>query len=476
MGIIVNDPCQNSMDMLTTRCSRWLKEKHNILKPVFIDDKSYFLNGFPAEDIIDIVFFGSHLEKVLRSGNWNNRNYRCWVLSQSVKNMFTEVYGFGAEQVSVIPRYELFPIQNKFRRKINKQDKYSLVYSGRISPIKNIELLIFTYYFFIQQLKSVPPLYLIGPFDSEVLPGDKKRNGNYKECLIELINILNLDKNIIILKEMNPDQWIDHKKFINPILINFSTFLHEDFGVSVAQAQQHNWPIIYSEWGGHIDLMGDKLMPIPFELFENCHAHLILGYAYRLSQYCRKNLQFDSKISSLHSSGALPKIISQEELNKLRLTFYKKFSPQISLVEEYRHYEFFKTTKGFKYKKLLTKNFSQRTANVQYVTLIIDNINDRNLANLIISNCQINESIQVLQANELINQTGYSKLLTSNKIYILSSNKDFKDKLSNNLIRLGLDSSNILDGEKLKNENISAELQLKINNYFFSLIKSSIVE
>ena len=44
-----------------------------------------------------------------------------------------------------------------------------------------------------------------------------------------------------------------------PVLVNFSTSPSEDFGVSVAQAQENGMGLVLSEWGAHLDVRGEDV-------------------------------------------------------------------------------------------------------------------------------------------------------------------------------------------------------------------------
>jgi len=44
--------------------------------------------------------------------------------------------------------------------------------------------------------------------------------------------------------------------------VNFSTYFCEDFGVSLAQAQELGWPAVLSDWGGHSDAMIENVYKI----------------------------------------------------------------------------------------------------------------------------------------------------------------------------------------------------------------------
>lgn len=461
---IKEDPCQRSMDMLSQRCKLWLQEKFQIKDPVFIDDNSYFLGGFPDHEIVDIVFFGSHLEKFLRSGNWNQKQYRFWVLSTSVRKMFVEVYGFDKNQISLIPRYQLFPVKEIQEKTdhlfMEQQAAIDFVYSGRLSPTKNIELIITSYALFKENLSLPSKLYLIGKFDNEVLPGAKEINQPYQLALTDLVKQLNIEQDVLFLDAKSPDNWIKHEKFKNPILINFSTYVHEDFGVSVAQAQSAGWPCMISQWGGHLDLSGIKFMPLPYELFQNYHPFFLIGYAKRIAQYISDNFNFHS-IKRDQAQTDLPKVVSLELIDNLRRKFNKKFGPEISLVEEYRHYDFFKTAKGYDYKILLAKYFGKKSDSSQIYTIIFDSSLEFDFINSIISGLQSCGIVDIIQLKELPKLLETERIKKSGEIIILGSDLIIEKAIQHSLIRYGIAQEKIITKKDLlKDPKVVAMLKL----------------
>jgi glycosyltransferase involved in cell wall biosynthesis len=432
MGI-KEDPCHRSMDLLKQLTSKWLESNFQITEPVFIDDNSFFLHGFPDNEIIDIVFFGSHLEKLLRSGNWKKEKFRFWVLSQAVKNIFVEVYGFKEEQVSLIPRYQLFPHGNDHEI----GNTYDFIYSGRISPTKNIELLITSFSEIHTNLEKDSKLFIIGHFDNEVLPGAKELPCEYEKALRDLVTNLNFCEKIIFLPAKEPGTWMNNPQFKNPVLINFSNYLHEDFGVSVAQAQSKGWPIVASSWGGHLDLTGSKIFHLPYELFENYHTFFLTGFSLRIASYFDLFFKLDN-VNNNEYSVTLPALTSIKEIDVLRKKLFDNFSPHLSLVEEYRHYDFFKTIKGKEYLDLLSKHFAKKSQYTKSSIIIIENQSAIPLANSIISTIELNHSVEVIQLGEIRSHLGYQRLKKSDRIYLIC-----KDTLSEAVLRKDLEKNGV---------------------------------
>jgi glycosyltransferase involved in cell wall biosynthesis len=429
---IKEDPCHRSMDLLKQLTSSWLETHFQISSPVFIDDNSYFLNGFPDTEIVDIVFFGSHLEKFLRSGNWKKDQYRFWVMSQAVKNIFTNVYGFSEEQVALIPRYDLFPLGPD----INHGNTYDFVYSGRISPTKNIELLITSFSKFHQSLSKPAKLFIIGHSDNEVLPGAKELDCNYKDALIDLVSRLKMNDHISFLPAQDSKSWIEEKSFKNPIIISFSNFLHEDYGVSIAQAQSKGWPTIISGWGGHLDVAGSNIMTLPYEYLENYHAFFLTGYSLRIANYFKNHFSF-KEIPCTQNRPSLPKTISLAEIDTQRRSMFEAFAPNLGLVEEYRHYDFFKTIKGKVYLNLLAKHFAKKSGSKK-TTILIESQSPLSLVNDLISKVPMGESIEVIQIGELQRHLGYDYLSQSTSIYVIA-----KDQISYALTQKNIEKSGI---------------------------------
>lgn len=463
------DPCQRSINTLKKACTTWLLETHQIENPVFLDDEEFLINGLPNYEIVDVVFFGSFLEKFLRSGNWNRQKFRFWVLSDAVKNLFTDLFGLAENQVSVIPRYELFPLKKADQtEKINWWER-DFVYSGRISPCKNIELMISTFALLKKEHQLKTKLYIIGPHDDEVMPGSKEMDFSYKSLVEDLKNKYQIQDALIFLDPESPEQWMNHSAFTNPLLINFSTFLHEDFGVSVAQAQASGWACLVSGWGGHIDLKGDNVFTIPYQLFHHYRPEFMVGFARLLAKNIPKIFEQTDFDNYQKEENKLPATLDISTIHQKRLDFVEAYRP--FLIEDYRHYEYLKTFHGHLFKRKLIEGFSRTTPEFSFEnhTLILDNRKEATsalptimtFANEFIFQKENELKFEILQGNEVASKLGMNVLLKSQKIFIASADKNYIDSILEKLKSMGIDENHIIAG--LEELPVSFETQQMIN-------------
>src|SRR5262249_55975023 len=151
--------------------------------------------------------------------------------------------------IGVIPRYELFPAAKEQRAFPRAGAPFTLVFGGRISPSKNVETLLETVSYLQTAHEVSVRLALFGRFDEAPEVRD------YRARIRRLIKTTPFTDRPRLVEGLGPDQWY-RGSFETPILVSLSTFLSEDFGVSVAQAQARGWPCLLSDWGGHRDVRG----------------------------------------------------------------------------------------------------------------------------------------------------------------------------------------------------------------------------
>jgi glycosyltransferase involved in cell wall biosynthesis len=263
------DLCQPSIDILRDRCIDWFKRK-GIGGPVHFPDRDELLFGEETREIVNVVFFGSFLKRFLESANWTPRKYRFWVLCESTRDVLTQLMGVPARQVGVIPRYELYPTGALHREFPKAGEPFTLVFAGRISPTKNIEALVRTVSF-LQTDHHIPVrLALFGRFDNELHvdrnpPPDAEVFSDYEARIRDTIADCEWNEKPRLIQDCGPEEWY-RRKLENPVLISLSTFLGEDFGVSIAQAQGLGWPCLLSDWGAHREVRGPGVRRVPASL------------------------------------------------------------------------------------------------------------------------------------------------------------------------------------------------------------------
>lgn len=135
-----------------------------------------------------------------------------------------------------------------------KDDELIFVYTGRLSRQKRIHLLINT---FVEVCKNNPQkkfkLYLYGQTDhlGDNFLGKWEVEGEYFRKIHKLYSSLPLEiKNRIEFKGHLPNKELKAVYNACDYLVNLSVHNDEDFGMSVAEAQNCGLPAILSDWGG----------------------------------------------------------------------------------------------------------------------------------------------------------------------------------------------------------------------------------
>lgn len=322
------DLCFTSLDLLQNKCLQWFKDKQIEGSVHFPDVTGVVVDGDP-DQITNVVFFGRFLTAFAESGNWVTQRVRLWVLCESVREVLVQMLGVPRDSVSVIPRYELFGASKSVRPFPKMSEKFTIVFGGRISPTKNIELLIKTAFFLQTELGVDVKLALIGPFDSEPLPDrDPQPLLNYQAVLEQAIQELPWRDPPKVLPKTDPDQWL-RREFINPVFASFSSFISEDFGVSVAQAQEQGWPTLLSDWGAHRDVRGTNVVKIPSELVGHSHepSELITVRARQIAYILKRDDLSEASSGQKESQAdsiVFPRVLELNEVDQIRRNFIKR--------------------------------------------------------------------------------------------------------------------------------------------------------
>jgi glycosyltransferase involved in cell wall biosynthesis len=204
----------------------------------------------------NLVLQGGVLAQLANCQSWPVRNMRLWVLSQAMKNLLITIYGLEEREIGVIPRYTLFPLRAQFC--YSKHAPLNFIYAGRITPEKGVLHLLH----FVSRLQMTTALdaslTLCGDLMSTAPPNSSWSSiskAEWGRTVSQTLQQLPWKKKPQIVSGLGPTEWINLKRK-NPIYINFSQSTHEDFGVSLAQAQALGWPAVLSSWGAHLDTIG----------------------------------------------------------------------------------------------------------------------------------------------------------------------------------------------------------------------------
>ena len=339
------DRCQTSITVLADRIRSHLLECHQIENPWFVDDSTQFFQS--SEDCVDIVFFGGFLKRFLESGNWNFSSFRFWVLSESVAKVLSKTIGLPLEKINILPRQLIHPPRPEFRNIGKLGGSETLVYAGRLSPEKNISLLIWTFHYLQKEHFPDLKLKLFGSFDNSA-PFDLGRmlDRDYQREIEELVAELEWTTAPEFCGHLAPDEWIECE-ISDPIYISLSTFIQEDYGVSLAQAQEKGWPSIVTNWGGQADLYyGAQILLAPLlagNEYEPQALRKARGYRYSqliASSTFEKNILKDGGLKTPAAT------LTRSELEKVRLEFVERYDPEIQLAFQGKLADFADTPKG----------------------------------------------------------------------------------------------------------------------------------
>lgn len=266
------DICQTSLDILEAKCSDWFARNfpgEKCWMPDVADAPPQSTSG----EVVHVILAGGFLRRFLESGNWNLDKIKLWALSHATKRVLSQVLGIPSDLVGVIPRTELFPapiradaVSDPFPGPPLSPtfDGETWVFAGRLSPTKNLEMLIYTVWFLQTEYGRNLRLELIGDFDDQAHPDDGVfPRPKYKPAIEALIAGLNWKIPPVIRPKTTSNAWLeaDHQ---SPRFVSFSTFISEDFGVALAQAQAAGWPTLTSDWGGHAEAWGLSDIKFPW--------------------------------------------------------------------------------------------------------------------------------------------------------------------------------------------------------------------
>jgi hypothetical protein len=260
------DICYTSLDFLKKRCSPLVTSALNSSE--LGSDCTWFpdLNAsVPTGEIVNCVLTGNFIKRLLESDRWPAVDYRFWVLSERTKDVLVNLALFEKEEVEVFPRNSIVPF-SKENRELNLGQKINFIVSGRVSPTKNIESIILTTFYLQKKFKMDCQLHIVGRSDNLVHP-DRGRvsTEDYSSKILQLSASLDWIQPVIFYEEMNEIQWLD-LDIPNKVIVSHSTFICEDFNVSLAQAQNRGWPSLISSFGANTEAMPVNALEFPWTM------------------------------------------------------------------------------------------------------------------------------------------------------------------------------------------------------------------
>lgn len=341
------DICQPSMSLIKERAGNYLQEKFEISSLWVPDEDTQYL---PYAPIQDVLLMGGFLNRFIETGNWTDTKYRLWVCSRAAKAVLTQLLGFCDSEISVLPRYKLFP--KGLPKQISlAQKEINFVYAGRISPSKNIECLLRTVCDLQNRYDLVINLHMFGGFDNFVSP-DRGRwePFSYEDRIRSVTEQLPWRIKPIFHGRTNTQEWTQ-ANIDNPLYINFSTFIFEDFSVALAQAQEQGWPFVVSNWGGFQDQQQQNGIMIPWQMIGRTdeNSDLIQLKSEVLSKYLHFHLS-QKAFSTNHcideiEDSTSPITVDTNRLDSLRRRFLSSLGPDSYLLTK-ENLDYFADTKS----------------------------------------------------------------------------------------------------------------------------------
>lgn len=432
---------QLSIDFLTQQIKGVLAKKFGIETPWFPDSPQWY-KSLPKSDEgspIDIVLYGSFVQRFFETGNLIGDNYRFWVLSNQVKKVLTELLGMPEDSITVIPRSEICP---PGQAKEIQNDSFDLVFSGRISPVKNIEFyLLFNYFLQKDHQVNCRPV-LFGNFDNithdqhgRQLPKD------YQHFIQELSKGLDWNTKPKFMGLYPSDEWVKHKELNHPVFSSFSTYSKEDFGVSFGQAEMEGWPALVSGWGGHLDSICSNVLKVPMTRLAESTDELpiIEGKARALARDFVLNKSMfllETKIENFQ----LPAPLSLTQLDQIRRKAITKWGIDTLYISRQMSEHFADTKNGMMFYNEFKNVFGHHPTTTKNVLLLHDynlHLYEKKPESFI----KINElaykssgekcHLDVIMSRDIGNKSTLKKLIQAENIYLLSKNESSKLLIKN---------------------------------------------
>lgn len=337
------------------------------------------LQGFESE-IYDCVLTGNFIKRFLEIKKWPDSRYRFWVLSEKVKNVLVRLLQFEEDEVQVLPRNLIIPAKKNFNR-IDLSKTINFIFAGRLSPTKNLESLILTTYYLQKNYSLNCQLHLIGPEDNIPHPDRGLfHHSDYLTGMKSLVNSLDWSLPPVFYKKMSADEWLE-LKLNNQVLLNHSTFICEDFNVSLAQAQNKGWPSIISSFGANNDVSEYSSIVFPWMMIGRSDEtiELIQIKSKLLADYIAVRLKEINQLTSDSRPNQflneLPKTVSYKKLQSVHQILNKQFELENSQQDSFELAHLSFAGKGQKFFSSYRETFGQLDYS-DSVTFIVNDFNE----------------------------------------------------------------------------------------------------
>ncbi len=421
---IYEDLCYKSIEALEARVKDFLSNNYGIKKPWIVDSIEGSRNYEQPEEFVDIVFFGSFLQRFFESGNWVSHSVRFWVLCNSVKRVLVEDIGIPDEAINVIPRYALYPKADNIAVFPRKNEEISFVYAGRISESKNIEALVYITYYLQKNFAMKIKLYLIGNADNvSSIYSLKEDQFNFEKRLFELMGNLDWLIQPEVISEVEQGEW-RKMKFANKLYVSFSTYNCEDYGVSVAEAQEHGWPCLLSNWGGYKEVEGSHVLKVPSSyLIESSGEQIALKYRCRYAaswiykNWENRSIIKDDKAKVKNNEVYLP----IKKIDKIRKKFIEKYGTPTLYLARGQANKFYADKNGRKFFESFQAKFGSGEKTSPKIFIIINDMSEKisyakDAVEKIMNDNTAMEDVEFIKLNELMWKNNIIKFKFAEKI------------------------------------------------------------
>ena len=145
-------------------------------------------------------------------------------------------------------------------------------------------------------------------------------------------------------------------------MVNFSTFICEDYGVAVAQAQEAGIPMILSRWGGHCDVEASNVLWVEiYEIAESLSSNeiIILKAQNIVGKFLTNQLLKIEKNINLDAGSSA--YIQLDKLHKIRKDLMTLYGQEMMLLGQDRLSLFASTDAGKNFFNHYSYFFSGKT-------------------------------------------------------------------------------------------------------------------
>lgn len=224
---------------------------------------------------------------VIDCKEWENskKALSCWPIhfftaSEKQKKIVESFFQSSESIVTVIPfpvDEKMFNRDNFFNDRKNIREKYGikkddkvLLYTGRISYQKNIEMLVKIFNSIIPLFDNTLHLWIAGPWDDIIMPYFGKNGicgsfySHFSSTLKKIkgsnINFVGQFESVELVKLYNAAD----------LFVSLSTYNDEDYGIAPAEALLCGLPVFLSNWGGYSSFKdySDDVTLVPVHFLE----------------------------------------------------------------------------------------------------------------------------------------------------------------------------------------------------------------